>query len=270
MEFWTTDVTTDIDVYIYDDFNTSTTTLSNLLWSSLNNSFSEAGYHSVALASPLAVTSGDDVIAVVKFTNSSYGFPIAADGEGPNETARTYVSHYGTSGSWIDLGSAPYTDDVAIRLRTGSSPYFLSSYSDSGHNIHCNNFSDYGTEHIVYMGSSGLTATHSYKVAYYDGDGDNILTHIRSTDESGNLSSQHTFVEGADVAGDWHVIVCDAAQDPLSTYDSNWEFILTDDTFTVDQSAIPEFPTIVAAIVALALSAGVYLWMRRKAARVLA
>ncbi len=272
VEFWTNDVTTDVDVYIYDDFNAATTTLSNLLWSDLDNSFSEAGYHSVVLASPLAVTSGDDVIAVVKFTNSSYGYPIAADDRGPNETARTYVSHYGTSGSWIDLGSAAYTDDVAIRLRTGSSPYFLSSYSDSGHNIHCNTFSDYGTEHIVYMGSSGLTATHDYKIAYYDGNGDNILTHIRSTDESGNLSSQRTLKETtpADQPGTWHVIVCDAAQDPPSTYDSNWEHILTDDTFTVQESAIPEFPTVVAAIVALALSAGIYLWMRRKAAPVLA
>lgn len=266
IEFWTTDETTDIDLYIYDNFNG--TDVSTELWSSLNNNFSEAGYHSVALASPLAVTTDDDVFAVVKFTNYSFIYPLAVDYEGPYETGLTYSSPTGASGSWLDEGG--YNDDAAIRLRTGSSPYFLSSYSDSGHNIHCNNFSDYGTEHIVYMGSSGLTATHDYKVTYYDDNGDNRATEAETSDSSGNLSSQHTFVEGADVAGDWHVIVCDAAQDSPPTYDSNWEYILTDDTFHVDQSAIPEFPTVVAAIVALALSAGIYLWMRRKAARVLA
>jgi len=70
VEFWTTDVTTDVDVYIYDDFDG--TTLTNLLGSNLDNAFNEAGYHSVELDSPLAVTTGDDVIAVVKFTNSSF------------------------------------------------------------------------------------------------------------------------------------------------------------------------------------------------------
>ncbi len=119
VEFWTTDVTTDIDVYIYDDFDG--TNLSNLLASKLNNSFSQAGYHSVELDTPLPVTAGDDVIAVVKFTNSSYGFPLAADNEGPSETGRTYISITGPGGSWTDLGAYD-ADDVAIRLRTSAPP----------------------------------------------------------------------------------------------------------------------------------------------------
>jgi C1A family cysteine protease len=43
VEFYTTDRTTDVDVYIYDDFERSV--CSNLLWSGLNYSFDEAGYH---------------------------------------------------------------------------------------------------------------------------------------------------------------------------------------------------------------------------------
>jgi len=115
VEFWTTDVTTDIEVYIYDDFDG--TNLSNLLASKLDNNFSEAGYHSVEVDTPLPVTTGDDVIAVVKFTNSSYGYPVAADNKGPNEIGRTYISL--TGDSWTDLGGA-YADDVAIRLRTSA------------------------------------------------------------------------------------------------------------------------------------------------------
>jgi len=124
VEFWTTDVTTDVDVYIYDDFDG--TALTNLLAQKLNNSFSEAGYHSVALDLPLAVTSGDDVIAVVKFTNSNVGYPIPIDTANPShETGRTYYNQQGPGHIWWDMGSENGYD-VAIRLRTSTpvhSPY---------------------------------------------------------------------------------------------------------------------------------------------------
>jgi hypothetical protein len=61
------------------------------------------------------VTSGDDVVAVVKFTNASYGRPIATDPHGTVETGRTYMSHWGSS--WSNMG-AIHSTDVAIRLRT--------------------------------------------------------------------------------------------------------------------------------------------------------
>ena len=117
VEFWTTDATTDVDAYIYDDFNG--TAPSNLLASKENLSFNEAGYHSVALDSPLAVTSGDDVVVVVKFTNESDGYPVAVDTNGTIETGRTYISISGSSGSWTDLGVA-LNSDAAIRLRTST------------------------------------------------------------------------------------------------------------------------------------------------------
>jgi len=113
VEFWTTDETTDIDVYIYDDFDG--TALSNLLYKSLNHKFDEAGYHGVMVGPPpLPVANGDDVVAVVKFTNASYQDPIPVDGEGPYETGRTYISPNGSL--WHDLGAGGQY--VAIRLRT--------------------------------------------------------------------------------------------------------------------------------------------------------
>jgi C1A family cysteine protease len=115
VEFWTTDRTTDIDVYIYDNFNGVAP--SNLLWSGLNYSFAESGYHGVELYPPLAVTGGNDVIAVVKFTNASYEYPVPVDTEGPDETGRTYRSCSGSAGSWQDMG-VDHDADVAIRLRT--------------------------------------------------------------------------------------------------------------------------------------------------------
>ena len=115
VEFWTTDATTDVDVYIYDEFNG--TTLDNKLYESLGHSFNEAGYHSVIVDPPLSVTGGDEVIAVVKFTNASWPYPIPADYYGPYETGKTFISADGSS--WTDLG-ANWGYDVSIRLRTSS------------------------------------------------------------------------------------------------------------------------------------------------------
>lgn len=118
VEFWTTDATTDIDIYLYDDFDGAAP--SDLLASKLNTSFSEAGYQSVPLSAPLAVSSGDDVIAVVKLTNAGYSFPAAVDPHGAVESGRTYLSCSGVSGSWIDMGSE-HNVDVALRLRSTKS-----------------------------------------------------------------------------------------------------------------------------------------------------
>jgi parallel beta-helix repeat protein len=117
VEFWTWDATTDVDIYIYDDFDG--TNLSNLLVSQSNYNFTEAGYHSVALNSPLPLTAGDHVIMVVKFTNSASLYPVTADPNGPSVTGRTYISSSGANGSWYDLGLNK-NDDVAIRLRTST------------------------------------------------------------------------------------------------------------------------------------------------------
>jgi C1A family cysteine protease len=123
VEFWTTDITSDIDIYLYDDFDGAN--LSNLLASKLNNSFSEAGYHSVELDTPVPVSTGDDVIAVVKFTNAVYPYPLVVDDMGPIETGRTYISLTGDNGTWYDLGTElGYIGyfDACIRLRTGLTP----------------------------------------------------------------------------------------------------------------------------------------------------
>ncbi|MFP4642276.1 MAG: C1 family peptidase [Dehalococcoidia bacterium] len=155
VEFWTSDATTDVDVYIYDDFNG--TALSNLLWSSMDHSFSEsAGYHGVELDSPLGVTSGDDVIAVVKFTNASSTSPVTIDTEGPYETERTYMSHTGDDGTWTDMGD--YEVDVAIRLRTTDLADIISCDSDG------NEVNQFAPGEKVYVKGSGLELDTEYKI----------------------------------------------------------------------------------------------------------
>jgi C1A family cysteine protease len=119
VEFWTTDATTDVDVYLYDSFDGNT--LSGLLFAQENLSFPEAGYHSVLVSPAVSVAGGNDIVAVVKFTNASYSYPLALDERGPAETGRTFRSFSGANGSWRDLGAA-FGADVAIRLRTSNVP----------------------------------------------------------------------------------------------------------------------------------------------------
>ncbi|MFH1775449.1 MAG: C1 family peptidase [Chloroflexota bacterium] len=120
VEFWTTDVTTDIDIYLYDDFDG--TTLSNKLAEKLNQGFAEAGYHSVLLDMPVPVTSGDDITVAVKFQNQSYTTPLVVDKYDTIESAKTYISPDGNS--WTDAATlaADLRGDVAIRLRTSPAP----------------------------------------------------------------------------------------------------------------------------------------------------
>lgn len=148
---------------------------------------------------------------------------------------------------------------------------FWDSYSDSEYNTQTNLFDQYPGEHTVFMYGSSFLASHPYRVAYYDGSGSKVATEdIAYSGTDGSLSSQHTFksTPPADQPGTWHVIVCETTQNPPSDYDSDWQHIILDDTFEVDSTAIPEFPTVVAAIVALGLCTGAYLWLRRKAVKV--
>jgi C1A family cysteine protease len=116
VEFWTSDVTTDVDVYIYDTFSGSAP--STLLASKLNSSFADPGYHSIPLDSPLEKISGDDFYVVVKITDESYGFPIAYDRNGVIETGKTFYSPTGGSGTWSDAGLAATPKDLTVRART--------------------------------------------------------------------------------------------------------------------------------------------------------
>ena len=120
VEFWTTDATSDVDIYIYDDFNGST--LSNLLASELNRGYNEFGYHSIALASPLPVSAGDDIYAVVKLTNFTYTYPIAIDSYGTPSPNSCYISSSGAGWTDIKTLGGCSTCDTGVRVRATVNP----------------------------------------------------------------------------------------------------------------------------------------------------
>ena len=141
------------------------------------------------------------------------------------------------------------------------------SYNDPDHAIPDDTFS--GDEHTVYMHGTGFATTHEFRVAYYDAGTTADKLETDDVDSVGdNLNSDCVFTSyPASDPGTWHAIVCERTETPPSTYDSGWAGIIKDDSFTVEQSAIPEFPTVVAAIAVCMLCAVAYMVMRRKAGK---
>lgn len=149
VEFWTTDVTTDIDVYLYDDFDGDDLGNSTLLWSSLDHSFAEAGYHGVDVDLPVPISSAADITAVVAFTNETYAYPVACDRQGLVETGRCYVSGDGSADSWYDTGSdEDHASDLGIRVRTSD----VCDWGDAPDSTYPTLLTSDGARHIVVEG----------------------------------------------------------------------------------------------------------------------
>jgi hypothetical protein len=144
------------------------------------------------------------------------------------------------------------------------------SYSDSGHLVVEDNFT--GSTNHVYMEGTGFPAD-NYTVGYYDG-GDSLV----ATDEnvsvgaSGNLTSEYDLTTDKSAApGTWHALVQPAgATNPLpSNYstavtDPDFYELMANDSFNVAESAIPEFPSVLAGIMVSGLCFGIYYWMRKR------
>ena len=127
------------------------------------------------------------------------------------------------------------------------------------------------SNHTAYMYGEGFKLNHDYKVAYYDTDGWKVQTEFtNSSGGAGALSSQYDFTSNVSSApGTWHCVVLNTTGSAPNTYDeakadANYT---VDDAFEVEQSAIPEFPTVVAAIAVCMLCAVAYVVMRRRAGK---
>ncbi len=114
VEFWTSDATVDVDVYVYANFSGGA--LSTLRMSSLDNSFAEPGYHYVQFIEPLALTAGEDFYVAVRFENESYVYPLTADNAGPAASGKSWYSFNGATWSSLE----PHAVDTTIRARTST------------------------------------------------------------------------------------------------------------------------------------------------------
>jgi len=122
------------------------------------------------------------------------------------------------------------------------------------------------TYNTAYMYGGNFTTTHTYSVGFYDGDGDKAGTDSGSL-EGSNLSALYLLSsDPARAAGTWNAVAFDIGGSPPTTYAacSGAAGYVVEDDFIVDTDAIPEFPTVFAAIGVAGLCFGVYYWMRRR------
>lgn len=159
------------------------------------------------------------------------------------------------------------------------------SYQDSARTTV---WGDTGTEYdatyrIVYMKGTGfLDGAETYNVGYYDADDtkratDNGIALVSVSGGRGTLGNtsdpyepNYDLTSPPAAAGTWHAVVQPSGAtafpsdySTLSGAPDDYKLI-ADDTFTVEASAIPEFPTVMAAIGVAGLCYGIYFWMRKR------
>lgn len=185
----------------------------------------------------------------------------------------------------VDLSGYAGVQDLIFQIYTSSphtstcTSYFdniklWGSCSDSARTAVSNDFTGYGD--IVYMYGENFDTTGTYKVAYYDGgpahdgaDGTKVQTDTYTDNVSG--ISENCQCRPADYGsssyGTWNAVVykttgtMPASYNLVSTGDADYTVT---DSFTVQQAAIPEFPTVMAGVMVAGLCFGIYYWMRKR------
>jgi len=121
------------------------------------------------------------------------------------------------------------------------------------------------TYYIVYMHAEGSPFVKGvyYNVGYYDGNGDKVAEdlHIKPGPSVVFVSEYDLSADNTAAEGTWHASVYPDATPPPATYGGG---TVADDSFLVLQSAIPEFPTVMAGIMVAGLCFGIYYWMRKR------
>ncbi len=139
VSFYTPVVNTSYQAMIY--LNPTTSPVAGTAYGTTTGTIAYPGYHTITLASPVSVTSGQKFSVVVKWTTPGYNYPISFEGVidgytgGATASAgQTYISKAGTS--WSDIVSSYPNASVCIKAfgkptgtnRTISGQVTLSKY----------------------------------------------------------------------------------------------------------------------------------------------
>jgi C1A family cysteine protease len=168
---------TSYNIYVYTGVTAGSPRSGTLAYSG-SGSFSMPGFHTVALTTPVAVTSGTNFSVVVKLTNTSYERPIAIEEPysdySSNATASSGQSYVSANGStWTDLNSVDSGSNVALKayavnvvapsdVLDGTSTSSETSYTASASQLSANwtastgNVSSYQYEITSSTGGSGI------------------------------------------------------------------------------------------------------------------
>ncbi|VVB70387.1 Fascin domain protein [uncultured archaeon] len=121
VSFYTNDVNTQYEVYIYTDLTSEP--IGGKQYAGPKGTMPSAGYHTVRLASPVPLKAGQRFSVVVKFTTSGYGYPLATEcfleEYSSNAAASLGQSYCSPDGSdWLDLFTFDSTMNVCIKAFT--------------------------------------------------------------------------------------------------------------------------------------------------------
>jgi hypothetical protein len=174
----------------------------------------------------------------------------------------TLGSTYETDGTWgsTSATNADHWNNTYfaattgyLTVATGSTPDFA-TYSDAGHSSPATEFD--ATNHIIYAYGTGLDANSTYTVKFLDNGNTVIDTTSVGTNGSSSFNNvvQYELLGSSGIAGTWHVQLFNGANPDSSL------------AITVQENAIPEFPTVIAGILVLGACGGIYYWMRRRKA----
>ncbi len=144
----------------------------------------------------------------------------------------------------------------------------LGSFSNSGRTTVSNSYSSTGD--IVYMYGETFDLDVQYTLGFFDGAGaklsDTSFTEAGGDDGIMDTLSIQPSSYPSSTEGTWHAVVYQGSSTPanyasVSKADAN--YVITD-SFTVNASAIPEFPTILSAVVVIGVCSGIFYWLRRR------
>ncbi len=238
-----------------------------------------AGEH--ANIAPSRINSSKDVNAYWTLTNSGITFDsysatftfVSGDVDGGANTSIFIVGRYSGGWTYPTVGTRTSTSTQATGVISLSDfavgeTYIWVSYSDPLYQNECNNFVD-TTDHVYMKGENFPSGT--TKVGYYDASGNWTETDTYIGFGGGNLTSECILNQDWGPTppvgdGTWHSVVLQTSDNVPATYSmaiAHPNYIIDDD-FYVAQSAIPEFPTVIAAIVVAGLCFGIYYWMRKR------
>ncbi len=138
---------------------------------------------------------------------------------------------------------------------------YIGSYSDAGYSIKCDTFND--GSNTVYVAGPGFEPDAGYIVAYYDAAGFKKASDSIMSNSQGEIKSSYFLSSDQEAAdGVWHAVVC--KDSPPASYAADDPNLVVEHEFTVEPSAIPEFPTVAAQITVIGLCMGIYCWMRKR------
>ena len=105
-----------------------------------------------------------------------------------------------------------------------------------------------------------------YHIAYYDNGGAKVASVVDTSNYNRSINAAYDLnTDPNAAAGTWHAVVYqDSVASPPETYTANDSDSFMEVEFTVEQSAIPEFPTVIAGIIVVGLCFGIYYWMRKR------